>query len=111
MCGLWRPTLVLHGAFILPAPFLFIAAFFMALAGYADLGGQVGLGGQVFLVWGGVALIQIILKARLLGSRQFSLILGSRSLEKRLGVVVFSGVFVWMLSVLLFGAIVVPINL
>ena len=100
-----RPTLILHGAIIFPAPFLFLAAFFMTLAGYF------GSGDPVFLVWGGVALILIILEARLLGSRQFSLIFGSRSLEKRLGVVVFSGVFVWMLSALLFGAIVVPINL
>ncbi len=77
----------------------------MTLAGYF------GSGDPVFLVWGGMALILIILEARLLGSRQFSLIFGSRSLEKRLGVVVFSGVFVWMLSALLFGEIVVPINL
>ena len=69
------------------------------------------VGGQHFLVWGGVALILIFLEALLPGSRQFSLIFGGRSLERRLGVVVFSGVFVWMLSVLLFGAIVVPINL
>ncbi len=100
-----RPTLILHGAIIFPAPFLFIAAFFMALGGYFSSSDP------VFLVWGGVALILIILEARLLGSRQFSLIFGSRSLEKRLGVVVFSGVFVWMLGALLFGAIVVPINL
>lgn len=106
-----RPTLILHGAVILPAPFLFIAAFFMALAGHVDLGGQVGLGVQVFLVWGGVALILIILEARLLGSRHFSLIFGSRSLEKRLGAVVFSGVFVWMLSALLFGAMLGSSNL
>ena len=96
---------VLHGAIILPAPFLFIAALFMGFAGYVDLGGQ------VVLVWGGVAVILIILEARLLGSRQFYLIFGSRSLEKRLGVVAFSGVFVWMLSVLLFGAILGSSNL
>ena len=106
-----RPTLILHGAIILPAPFLFLAALFMALAGYVDLGGQVGLGGQVVLVWGGAALILIILEARLLGSRQFSLIFGSRSLERRLGVVVFSGVFVWMLSFVLYGAVLSGIEL
>ena len=92
------PALVLHGAIIFPAPFLFIAAFFMALGGYF------GSGDPVFLVWGGVALILIILEARLLGSRRFFLIFGSRSLEKRLGVAVFSGVFVWMLSMVLFAA-------
>ncbi len=100
-----RPALVLHGAIIFPAPFLFIAAFFMALGGYF------GSGDPVFLVWGGVALILIILEARLLGSRRFFLIFGSRSLEKRLGVAVFSGVFVWMLSVVLYGAALSGIEL
>ncbi len=94
-----RPALVLHGAIILPAPFLFLAAFFMALGGYF------GSGDPVFLVWGGVALILIILEARLLGSRQFSFIFGIRSLEKRLGVAVLSGGFAWMLGFVLFLAI------
>ena len=99
-----RPALVLHGAIIFPAPFLFLAAFFMTLAGYF------GSGDPVFLVWGGVALILIILEARLLRSRHFSLIFGSRSLEKRLGVVVFSGVFVWMLSVVLLAAVLTGVE-
>ena len=63
-----RSALVLHGAIIFPAPFLFLAALFMTLAGYF------GSGDPVFLVWGGVALILIILEAHLLGSRHFSLI-------------------------------------
>ena len=100
-----RPTLILHGAIILPAPFLFIAAMFMAVAGlFTAFAGNVNLGGQIVLGWAAVALILIILEARLLGSRQFFLIFGSRSLEKRLGVAVFSGVFVWMLSMVLFAA-------
>ncbi len=94
-----RPALILHGAIILPAPFLFLAALFMAFAGY------VGSGGQVVLVWGGAALILIFLEALPLGSRQFSLIFGGRSLERRLGVVVFSAVFVWMLSAVVHGTV------
>ena len=77
----------------------------MALAGlFTAFASNVNLGGQTVLGWAAVAVILIILEARLLGSRQFSLIFGSRSLEKRLGVVVFSGVFVWMLSVVLLAA-------
>ena len=100
-----RPALVLHGAIIFPAPFLFLAVVLMGFAGY------VGLDGETHLLWGGVALILIILEARLLGSRRFFLIFGSRSLEKRLGVAVFSGVFVWMLSVVLYGAALSGIEL
>ena len=100
-----RPTLILHGAIILPAPFLFLAVVIMGFAGY------VGLDGETHLLWGGVALILIILEARLPGSRRFSLIFGGRSLEKRLGVVVFSGVFVWMLSFVLYGAVLSGIEL
>ncbi len=92
-----RPTLILHGVLILPAPFLFAAASIIASRYFGNLAEQINL------VWGGVALILIFLEARLLGSRQFSLILGSRSRGKRLGVVVFSAVFVWMLSVVVHG--------
>ena len=94
-----RPTLVVHGAIILPAPFLFIAATIMASTYHF------ALGGRIFLLWGGITLILIFLEARLLGSRQFSLIFGGRSLEKRLGVAVLGGVFAWMLSFVLFLAI------
>ena len=99
MGNVWRPTLVLHGAIILPAPFLFIAATIIAST-Y-----QFALGGRIFLFWGGITLILIFLEARLLGSRQFSFIFGIRSLEKRLGVAVLSGGFAWMLSFVLVLAI------
>ncbi len=94
-----RPTFILHGALILPAPFLFTAGLIMAFRYHFDVRGA------HFLIWGGIALILIFLEARLLGSRQFSLIFGSRSLERRLGVVVFSGVFVWMLSVVVLSTV------
>jgi len=94
-----RPTFILHGALILPAPFLFTAGLNMAFRYHFDVRGV------HFLIWGGIALILIFLEARLLGSRQFSLIFGSRSLERRLGVVVFSGVFVWMLSVVVLSTL------
>ncbi len=94
-----RPTLVLHGAIILPAPFLFLAATIMASTYHF------ALGGHIFLLWGGITLILIFLEARLLRSRKFSFIFGSRSLEKRLGVAVLSGIFVWMLSFVLVLAI------
>ena len=42
-----RPTLILHGAIILPAPFLFLAVVIMGFAGY------VGLDGETHLLWGG----------------------------------------------------------
>ncbi len=99
MGNVWRPTLVLHGAIILPAPFLFIAATIMAST-Y-----QFALGGRIFLLWGGITLILIFLEARLLGSRQFSFIFSIRSLGKRLGVAVLSGGFAWMLSFVLVLAI------
>ncbi len=57
------------------------------------------------MVWGGITLILIVLEARLLRSRKFSFIFGSRSLVKRLGVAVVSGFFGWMLSFVLFAAI------
>ncbi len=94
-----RPTLVLHGAIILPAPFLFLAATIMASTYHF------ALGGRIFMVWGGITLILIFLEARLLGSRKFSFIFGSRSRVKRLGVAVVSGFFGWMLSFVLFLAI------
>ena len=99
MGNVWRPTLVLHGAIILPAPFLFLAATIMASIF------QFALGDRIFLLWGGIILILIFLEARLLGSRQFSFIFGIRSLEKRLGVAVLSGGFAWMLSFVLVLAI------
>ncbi len=94
-----RPTLILHGAIILPAPFLFTAGLIMAFRYHFDVRGA------HFLIWGGIALILIFLEARLLGSRQFFLIFGDRSLERRLGVVVFSGVFVWILSVVVLSTL------
>ncbi len=94
-----RPTLILHGVLILPAPVFFATASIIASRIFFNLGEQINL------VWGGVALILIFLEALLLGSRQFSVIFCGRSLERRLGVVVFSGVFVWMLSAVVHGTV------